>query len=199
MFEEHCYRRVREALEALPAPTARDAYVVSFYLWEEEQDPRFPTIVLNVNTEQQVDDCVHERLEKPHPGWVPTDEAEARWNYAFWIQRGDVAVAASDEDPEGAALRQRWSEEIGTWVSDEELEADESSWERAAETWTHFWALAARVARRLHDDGVIARVFGRPIPVLLHELEYYEAIVEVNRRANPPELLTGFEAWIRGL
>ena len=188
---------MRKALEALPPELAHDAYVVSFYLWQEDQDPRLPTILLNVNTEQRVDDCVHERLPKPNPWWTPTDESEARWNYAFWIHEGDVAIAATDEDPAGAALRREWATSLGTWVSDEELDTD-AGLRRASETAGHFWALAARIARRLHDDGVIVRVFGHPIPVILHELEYYDAVLQVNREANPPELLRGLESWMRG-
>ena len=46
---------------------------------------------------------------------------------------------------------------------------------------------------------MIERTFGRPIPVILHELEYYDAILALNREANPPGLLDGFEAWMNAL
>lgn len=58
-----------------------------------------------------------------------------------------------------------------------------------------FWALCARVARRLHEDVTIERTFGRPVPVILHDLEYGDEVLALNRRANPPELLAGFERF----
>ena len=34
--------------------------------------------------------------------------------------------------------------------------------------------------RGLHDSGDMVAIFGRPIPVLVHELEYYDAIAMQN-------------------
>jgi hypothetical protein len=53
-----------------------------------------------------------------------------------------------------------------------------------------------RVVLSLHYDGVIATTFGRPIPLLIHELEYYEEIAEQNRRANPDGIADAFADWI---
>jgi hypothetical protein len=39
-------------------------------------------------------------------------------------------------------------------------------------------------------------VFGRPIPVLIHELEYYPQIARQTERANPPGLAADFARWV---
>ena len=44
---------------------------------------------------------------------------------------------------------------------------------------------------------MITRIFGRSIPVIVHELEYYDEIADQNEKANPRELVDGFVAWIR--
>ena len=41
-------------------------------------------------------------------------------------------------------------------------------------------------------------IFKRPVPLLIHELEYYEEIAEQNEAANPPELVASFARWARG-
>ena len=46
--------------------------------------------------------------------------------------------------------------------------------------------------RELHESGFIQETFGREIPVLIHELEYYYEIGEQNIRANGIELVEDF-------
>ena len=111
------------------------------------------------------------------------DEDEARWNYAFWLHEELALVADSAEDPDGAELRDAWI-------------ADGA---RAEQVTEDFVDLVVRVVQRLHEEGVIERVFERPIPVLVHELEYYEEIAEQNERANPAGLVADFTDWVRGL
>jgi hypothetical protein len=62
-----------------------------------------------------------------------------------------------------------------------------------------FVAMLERVVRDLHADGVIERTFGRRVPVLIHELEYYDEIAEQNQRANPDGLADAFAAWIAAM
>jgi len=40
--------------------------------------------------------------------------------------------------------------------------------------------------------------FGQSVPIIVHELEYYDQIAEQTRKANPPGLTLEFEAWVRG-
>jgi hypothetical protein len=58
--------------------------------------------------------------------------------------------------------------------------------------------VAVGVSRALHARGLVKRVFGRPVPILVHELEYYDEIVQQTRAANPPGLVKGFARWVHG-
>ena len=61
-----------------------------------------------------------------------------------------------------------------------------------------FVQLLVAVVQRLHQ-GDIGRIFLRPLPVIIHELEYYDEIARQNVAANPPGLVTDeFVRWCRG-
>ncbi len=47
-----------------------------------------------------------------------------------------------------------------------------------------FVGICVTVAKRLHDNEVIVKKFGRSVPIIVHELEYYNTIVEATRQAN---------------
>ena len=49
--------------------------------------------------------------------------------------------------------------------------------------------------RQLFADGTIAGAFGRDIPAIIHELEYYAAPNSWTKHANPKGLANEFLAW----
>jgi hypothetical protein len=51
-------------------------------------------------------------------------------------------------------------------------------------------------AQKLHKEGVIASKFGKVIPIIIHELEYYDKPVSWTRQANPSGLTREFENWV---
>lgn len=62
-----------------------------------------------------------------------------------------------------------------------------------------FVALCVTTARELHASGLIEELFGRPIPVIVHEVEYYDEIARQNVEANGPELASGLVQWISSM
>jgi hypothetical protein len=58
--------------------------------------------------------------------------------------------------------------------------------------------IAVEVVQDLHRAGEVARLLGRPVPLLIHELEYYDQIALQNESANPPGLVADFSRWVRG-
>jgi hypothetical protein len=54
-----------------------------------------------------------------------------------------------------------------------------------------------RDAKLLHDEGDIAALFGNTIPVIVHELEYYDQIADQTIMANPRGVADEFAAWVR--
>ena len=55
-----------------------------------------------------------------------------------------------------------------------------------------FLEVLIEVVKELHESGFIKEQFGKEIPVLIHELEYYEEIAEQNLKANPAETVEEF-------
>lgn len=197
-LEEHIYARAVQALAEIPEADRSQIYVISLLVYDEEDDPRRPTITIGYNTEARASECTPARGQEP--GWpIASDADEARWNYAFWLQNELAVICDTESDPDGARLREEWAKEQGFWYSDEEEEdAFESAMERVDPLITAFVRIAVEVVRSLHATGSIERALGRPVPVLIHELEYYEEIVLQNREANPAALTRGFERWVLG-
>ena len=156
--------------------------------------PFRPTLTVGTNTEARV----RQALDREHPG----SEGEARWNFAFWLQNQLAIVADSEMDSPGAALRERWLQDEGLWLP-EEVRDDEDAWqtvnELGGQVTERFVRLCADTARRLHSAGTIESTFGRPVPVVIHELEYYEEIARQTVDANPQGVADDFGAWVRAL
>ena len=146
-----------------------------------------PTATVGYNTEASVTAATGDA----------SDEAEARWNYAFWLQNTVRVVADPEQDPEGKALCETWIADLGFAYTDEDEEADfDAAMEKGGGITAAFVEVLVATVQRLHADAVITEIFGRPIPVLIHELEYYDEIVDQNRRANPGGLVDGLADWV---
>ena len=74
---------------------------------------------------------------------------------------------------------------------DDEDEGGETE-EKSDEFYQAFVETQIAVVQRLFAEGVIAGTFGKNIPVLVHELEYYDALLSWTERANPESLADEF-------
>ncbi|HTE61009.1 MAG TPA: hypothetical protein VK631_11705 [Solirubrobacteraceae bacterium] len=194
-FESYAKRFIVCALDLTPSDIASDVYVVSFYV-DQGNDPRSLTVEVGFNTEARVAQTTPSLGRGPGSP-VASDADEARWNFAFWLQNELGVLGDPEKDPEGAAHAETWLRDLGLWYSDEEEDEDfEAAMEKVEQISVRFTDVLVTTARQLHHDGTIARIFGRQIPVLIHELEYYDEIAEQNRRANPDDLAEDFARWI---
>lgn len=194
---EHLRAAIVTALESIPPRDRADIYVVSLFVYDRDDDPRRPTITVGYNTERRVAGCT------PAPGqkakWpIATDEREARWNYAFWLQNVLEVIFDEHHDRAGSMLLQAWAKKEGYWYSDDEEERDIDGALRKVEPLTReLLEVTVAVVKELHARGEIVRLIGRPVPVLIHELEYYDRIADQNEAANPPGLVDDFTRWVR--
>lgn len=184
-FPTHVHSRVVDAFAKIPPERSDEVYVLSLFVNDEDDDPRRPTVAPGYNTENTVREA---------RSW--TSDAEARWNFAFWEQVELDVIAAARTDPVGAELRQRWiKQELHAWY-DDGGEFDE----RGEPITQAFVDLLVDVVQRMHGDGIVAGLFGRTLPVLIHELEYYDRIAQQNLRANPPGVVPQeFVDWCHGI
>ncbi|MFE1837789.1 hypothetical protein [Streptomyces sviceus] len=187
-FNDHLQQLVERALASISAADAGDIYAVSFLIQNEDDDPRRPTLTIGYNTETQARRSIQDA----------SDQAEARWNYAFWIQNELTVVGDRTSDPAGATARQNWISDLGLRYDEptDVADGDSVAGPLAAPIEAHFGQTCCRLARVLHTTGVIERSVGRPVPVIVHELEYYEAIARQTEAANPPGLADEFISWV---
>ena len=177
-LERHARQFIERALTAIDSHPAADAYVVSLWVNDEADDPARPTVLVGYNTEARVSTTTARA----------SSEREARWNFAFWLQNDLGMLCDPESDPEGTQLRDRW-------VEDGHVELDDDT---APQFVTRqFIAMLERIVLALHQEDVVRRVFGRPIPVLIHELEYYDEIARQNLRSNPDGLARSFADWVQ--
>ena len=197
-FEDHVLQLAVAAVGNVPAAQRADTYAMSFFVYDDEDDPRRPTLTIGTNTEARVlastsGSATADPIARP----APTDPEEARWNYAFWLQNQLVVVGDQDGDPPGALLRQEWVRSLGLWYEDPSSDVEwRDALAKDKSITGEFVKVCVKTARSLHARGLVESVFGRPIPVIVHELEYYEPIVDQTLRANPPGLADEFARWV---
>lgn len=187
-FEKFCYSEICAALANIDCHDTPDIYAISFHVFDVDDDPRHPVLQLGYNTRTHVAEST--------PG--ASDVDEATWNYAFWLQNELTLIG--EPGTRGGQLLEDLFRAKGLWYSDEEEDAE---WDRCGQLaggmTTYFVDACVRIARALHADGEIARQFSGQVPIIVHELEYYDEIAMQTRRANPPGWASDFENWIASL
>ncbi|MEU6051168.1 hypothetical protein ABZ829_12130 [Streptomyces xanthochromogenes] len=188
-FQDHLRALAARALRSIPAAKAEDVYVISFFIDNERDDPRQPTLTIGYNTEAQFRRTIADA----------SDEAEARWNCAFWLQNELTVIGDPTRDPDGATARRQWISELGLWHDEPARPEDwiTTVGPTAALIEANFNQACIQLTRDLHNDRVTGSAIGKPVPVILHELEYYEGIARRTEAANPPGLADEFTAWVR--
>ena len=63
-----------------------DIYAISLFMYDDEDNPCKPTVVLGYNTEAEYKRNVR-FADSPH---------EARWNYVFWLQNNELSFGTDD-------------------------------------------------------------------------------------------------------
>lgn len=191
-FEEYLYERFAAEIRSWRAPDSgvdfADVYALSFLIDDEvvRPEPCDLAVELSYNTIQRW----RQQIARA------SDSDEARWNFAFWTH--DIQLVL----PSGMVHRpneeytpyvdQRAIELYVEWRASLNLPLDQDGdpdWKMEMDA---FAALCARVGRRLHDEGIIVATFGQPVPIILHNLEYWDLIVQHTREANPPGVADEF-------
>lgn len=159
---------------------AEDIYAISLFVYDQEDNPCKPTVTLGYNTETQV------KNEVGNAG----DELEARWNYAFWIQN-DFFCFGQDETEE--YVREWLKYNHLPYYEDDDVAWDKDSTYEEVEIITKkFVEVLVDIVKEIHQSGLLTQKFGKEIPIIIHELEYYDEIAEQNIEANGRKILADF-------
>lgn len=187
-FQRHLQERMAETLREIPAATAAEVNALSVWIYTEEDEPPQFVADLSYNTETQFARMTDEAA----------DANEARWNFAFWLQNPSMMIGSS-EDETGRAARQQWLEETGFADELAAAEDEDRELEICDDIESAFCEVVAAACRQLHASGLITELFGRPIPIILHDLEYHEGTVDLTSAANPPDVIQPFVEWVESL
>lgn len=186
LFLTHSYDKLTKAIHAIPEELAKDIYALSFFYYAEEDDPRFPSIEVSYNTTEQY------KKETANA----SDETEAQWNYAFWLQEAIEKIGGAADE-----LLRKWFKETPYYYSEAENEAAEEDdelfdklLEQGGNFETEFTEGIISLTRKLFKENVTEKKFGKDIPIIIHELEYYDQPIAWTQKANKPGLIEPFIA-----
>lgn len=152
-----------------------DIYVLSLYLENINDDPLQPMVIFGFNTEKQYQESLKQ-----------TRESEARWNFAYWLQNSEFTFGFGDT----AADVEKWMKDRGFYDLPED-EADELVTEVFVDE-------LVELVKEIHEEGILSRRFGHELPIIIHELEYYDKIAEQNKEANGKYLPEEFIEFCAG-
>lgn len=152
-----------------------DIYAVSLFVYDDEDNPCKPTVVLGYNTEFEYRKNIK----------FANSPQEARWNYVFWLQNNELSFGTDDT----AKIVRQWIISCGYPYN---ADADSSDSKRYVCITRAFTELLADIVQELHASGFIRKTFGKDIPVLIHNLEYNDEIADLNMLANCSDSIRDF-------
>lgn len=164
----------------IEAWTDVDIYAISLFVYDDCDNPSRPTVTLGYNTESQVSAELSSA----------SDEKEARWNYAFWLQNEFFCFGTE----ESAQTVNNWPAENGFPDYDDTVDVwdNEDIYEESQKITKAFVNVLISIVKEIHEQKILTQKFGKEIPILIHELEYYDEIAQQNIEANGKELVKDF-------
>ncbi|MFF8772778.1 hypothetical protein [Kitasatospora sp. NPDC015120] len=189
-FAAHLRRASSGILERLPGRVRSEVYVLALNIWRTDADDRRPYVDIGHNTESR------------YRAAADADPDEARWNYAHWILEGFDRLGHVPEDPVGGALWEAEAGRLGLWYDgpfDLARRLDDAGVAAKADRLrAHFQQTVIALARDLNASGTVARIFGRPLPIVVFDMDSPGWEEEATTAANPPELITEFLTYYNG-
>ncbi len=179
-MEKYIREKAIEAIKNINQNKLKDIYVFSFFVYDDMDDPRLPTLQIGYNTLINL---------KSEAGSID-ETGEEKWNYAFWLQN-ELVIIGDSEDEVGQELIQGWLNKNGLNYSDQENY--ENDYTKGVEITTCFVEILIKIVQEIHSSKLT------DLPILIHELEYYGTIKEQNIKANGEKRVKEFTKWINEL
>ena len=176
------YTKAEKAIRKIGKQTSKDIYAISFWKDNIEDDPRCPIITIGYNTLTQVE------AEQKNASSL----MEAKWNYAFWLQNELGTIGGKDP-----SLRLYFKEANLFYTQREYAKAEKNGEEdkldeQNKQMQSVFMDIIVSVVKELHQRGVVKEQIGKDVPIIVHELEYYDLPIDWTIRSNPKPLIDEF-------
>lgn len=188
-FVEATYSKLKAAILSIDDQIKIDIYALSFWFYTDDDDPRYPVIMVSYNTNTHFQSQIASA----------SSEEEAKWNYAFWLQEDIQSIGGSDDEQ-----LKKWFATTPHFYSDKENElADEDDdlfdeiLDKGSAFCDEFIEEIILLTQRLFSEKVVEQKFGKNIPAMVHELEYYDRPVSWTVRSNPKGLVDEFVSWTK--
>ena len=115
--------------------------------------------------------------------------SEERWNYAFWRQN-EYPIIDVDVKNKYTDVLYDWYEKkgvtnIGVEYTDKEYDNEMNYIGKGPAGHYELLQLTSNIGNRLQKEGVIKEHFGKPVPIVVHGLEYAWYDIEATQKANP--------------
>ena len=113
---------------------------------------------------------------------------EERWNYAFWRQDEQPIIHTDEKNPLTDMLYDWYKEQGLTNLGEEDYESsyDEGRYiGKGPAGHYELLSLIADIAAELQNEGYIKEKFGKPLPIIIHGLEYPWYDIEATKKGNP--------------
>lgn len=181
---EHHYLKLKDHIQFIQK-NYQDVYALALYYYCDDDEPCFPKVELNFNTSAHFQSQISEA----------SSQAEAKWNYAYWLQEPSWEIGGEEDQ-----LLAQWFQQTPYYYSMEQMEyaqeEDDDLFEELLEKGEQFDQLfieeIIKMVQQLFTENIIQNTFGKNIPVIIHELEYYEEPISWTKKANPKALISEF-------
>jgi len=178
----------RDFLAKAPSSIVKDVYAVSLYT--NLEDVAQAELILSCNTYTQI----AQSLSGATAAFgLPSTEEEAKWNFAFWLQTPNLRLLVPPDSADGTLWRQLLGQRDLVYTDLESFDVDLFE----AGVRALLQETAIQVAQAMHKEGVLRGVFGKDLPVIIHDLEYDDSVADLTEKANPIGLAAEFCNWVR--
>lgn len=193
-FSNDTYNKIRETILNFDNSKVPDIYAISFFKSNIDDDPRKPTLIIGYNTVSNWKQCTPGEDQEPD-GSIASDSDEAKWNFAFWLQNEELVIGGNEYDPVS-----NWVKQLPSYFTDEQEKEDfDKTFEAGEEIQLAFIDIMISHSQRLHREGIIKTKFGKDIPIIIHELEYYDVPLNWTKQGNPAGLTKEFDDWVESM
>ena len=192
IFTEKSYEKIKTAIQGIADDEdVKDVYTLSFLFYCDGDDGRFPKITLGYNTLSNFKEEAYNADTKE----------EAKWDFAYWLQNEVETFGGKDDE-----LLSDWFAKSSYFYTEEEndkaMENDEDLYEKILKKGERFRRdfinETLTIAKKLFDDKVISTIFGKDIPIIIHQTEYDSDSVRWTKKANSAKLIKEFLEYCDG-